>query len=72
MGTIRLDTKTGVAMTENVSQDINDQILDLDQRLQSLVAACPAFFRNKNLLRLYVLIVPSCLCAAVTLGFDAR
>jgi hypothetical protein len=46
-------------------------VLDLDSRIQELAAAAPPFHRNPNLFKLYALIVPSCLAAAITLGFDA-
>lgn len=71
MGKNSLDGKTDVAMAESASQAVDEQILDLDQRIQELVAAAPPFYQNKNLLRLYLMIIPTCLAAAVTLGFDA-
>ncbi|KAF5002533.1 hypothetical protein FGRMN_298 [Fusarium graminum] len=71
MGRPSLEGKTDVAMAENASQAVDEQILTLDQRIQELVAAAPPFYKNKNLLRLYLLIIPTCLCAAITLGFDA-
>jgi hypothetical protein len=66
-----LDAKTDVAMAENAGHVAANDIIDLDQRIQDLVAAAPPFYQNKSLFRLYLLIIPTCLCAAITLGFDA-
>ena len=66
-----LDAKADVSMTENASHVVADETIDLDQRIQDLVAAAPPFYKNKSLFRLYLLIIPTCLCAAITLGFDA-
>lgn len=71
MGRNTLDAKAEVAMAEDASYVVTDEIVDLDQRIQDLVAAAPPFYKNKGLFRLYLLIVPTCLCAAITLGFDA-
>ncbi|KAF9770774.1 hypothetical protein IL306_011619 [Fusarium sp. DS 682] len=71
MGKNSLDTKADVAMAENAGHVVDEQILDLDQRIQELVAVAPPFYQNKNLLQLYLLIIPTCLAAAITLGFDA-
>ncbi|KAF5560916.1 hexose transporter [Fusarium phyllophilum] len=71
MGKNSLEGKTDVAMAENAGHVVDEQILNLDQRIQELVAIAPPFYRNKNLLRLYLLIIPTCLAAAITLGFDA-
>ncbi|CAF3495262.1 unnamed protein product [Fusarium graminearum] len=66
-----LDAKTDVAMAENAGHIAVNDIVDLDQRIQDLVAVAPPFYKNKSLFRLYLLIIPTCLCAAITLGFDA-
>ncbi|QGI70416.1 hypothetical protein CEK26_002749 [Fusarium fujikuroi] len=71
MGKNSLEGKTDVAMAEDASHVVDEQILDLDKRIQELVAIAPPFYQNKNLLRLYLLIIPTCLAAAITLGFDA-
>ncbi|KAH7469678.1 hypothetical protein FOMA001_g14004 [Fusarium oxysporum f. sp. matthiolae] len=71
MGKNSLEAKADVAMAENAGHVVDEQILDLDQRIQELVAIAPPFYHNKNLLRLYLLIIPTCLAAAITLGFDA-
>lgn len=72
MGRQSLEGKTDVAMAENATQAVDEQILTLDQRIQDLVGAAPPFYKNKSLLQLYLLIIPTCLSAAITLGFDAR
>ena len=71
MGRNTLDAKADVAMTEDASHVVADETIDLDQKIQALVAAAPPFYKNKSLLQLYLLIIPTCLCAAITLGFDA-
>ncbi|KAH6695082.1 general substrate transporter [Plectosphaerella plurivora] len=43
----------------------------LDQQITRLASEDPPFYRNHNLLVLYLLIIPGCLMPAVTLGFDA-
>lgn len=70
MGKNSLEGKADVAMAENAGHVVDEQILDLDQRIQELVAIAPPFHHNKNLLRLYLLIIPTCLAAAITLGFE--
>jgi hypothetical protein len=60
------------AIAENTTEVITEQILTLDERTKELVTAAPSFYKNKSLLRLYLPIIPTCLCAAVTLGFNAR
>lgn len=61
----------------NVDQPMNacvgekDSSEDLDVRLQKLAEQCPSFYKNGNLLRLYLLMIPGCLVPAITLGFDA-
>ncbi|KAK2009481.1 general substrate transporter [Colletotrichum eremochloae] len=60
-----------VAMVENAASIPVAETLSLDMRLQELAATAPPFYKNGNLLKLYLLIVPGCLCAAITLGFDA-
>lgn len=72
MGKASSITKEDVATIEHAGQIVDDQIVDLDQKIQELAASAPPFYRNKNLLRLYLLVIPSCLAAAITLGFDAR
>ncbi|KAJ4050974.1 hypothetical protein NW753_007579 [Fusarium oxysporum] len=71
MGKNSLEAKADIAMAEDAGHVVDEQILDLDQRIQELVAIAPPFYQNKNLLRLYLLIIPTCLAAAITLGFDA-
>lgn len=55
---------------ENITEITNKQILALDERTKELVAVATSFDKNKSLLRLYLLTTSTCLCAAVTLGFD--
>ncbi|KAF2222788.1 general substrate transporter [Elsinoe ampelina] len=45
-------------------------VSQLDQKIRQLAQESPAFYRNPNLLRLYLLLVCGCLGAAVTLGYD--
>lgn len=46
-------------------------VLDVDDRIQQLAKDSAPFYRQPNLLRLYLLIIPGCLVGAVTLGYDA-
>ncbi|KAJ5652988.1 hypothetical protein N7507_010414 [Penicillium longicatenatum] len=43
----------------------------IDQRIISLAQDCPPFYKNRNLLVLYLLMIPGCLVPAITLGFDS-
>lgn len=64
--------KTSVIMDENRKIDTGDEQLEnVDNRLQELVKECGPFYKNPNLLKLYLFIIPGCLMAAVTLGFDS-
>jgi hypothetical protein len=44
---------------------------DIDRRLQKMSAECPRFYKNHDLLILYLLIIPGCLVPSTTLGFDS-
>ncbi|PVI02833.1 general substrate transporter [Periconia macrospinosa] len=43
----------------------------VDERIQELSRESLPFYKNRNLLKLYLLIIPGCLFPAITLGFDA-
>lgn len=57
-------------MVKNVSSKQDVEVLDIDARLQELAQAAPPFYKNRNLISLYLRMVPGCLVPAVTLGFD--
>jgi hypothetical protein len=63
----KLDTT--VVEEVNKSNPVVD-VLDLDAQIQQLAKECPPFYRNANLLKLYLLIIPGCLVPSLTLGFD--
>jgi hypothetical protein len=44
---------------------------ELDGRLQPMAKECPKFYKNRNLLSLYLLIIPGCLVPSLALGFDS-
>jgi hypothetical protein len=44
---------------------------DLDGRIQVMAKEYPKFYKNHNLLILYLLIIPGCLVPSLTLGFDS-
>jgi hypothetical protein len=44
---------------------------DLDGCIQAMAMDCPRFYKNHNLLILYLLIIPGCLVPSLTLGFDS-
>lgn len=44
---------------------------ELDDRITELAAQAPPFWKNSNLFKLYLLMIPGCLFPAITLGFDA-
>jgi hypothetical protein len=46
-------------------------VLDIDARILQAASEAPPFYKNHNLLILYLLIIPGCLVPAVTLGFDS-
>jgi len=56
---------------DKMNSDGGVRLNEADARLQELTAECPAFYRNRNLLILYLLIIPGCLVPAITLGFDS-
>ncbi|KAJ9156094.1 General substrate transporter [Pleurostoma richardsiae] len=57
--------------TASISQGRLDTIHNIDERVQHLAREAPPFYRNHNLLILYMLMVPGCIIPAVTLGFDS-
>lgn len=44
---------------------------DLDARIQQLAREAPPFYKNGNLWKLYLLMIPGCLVPSLTLGFDS-
>ncbi|RDW74541.1 uncharacterized protein DSM5745_07203 [Aspergillus mulundensis] len=56
---------------EHVASKEDAEISDIDARLQELAQAAPPFYKNRNLLNLYLRIIPGCLVPAITLGFDS-
>jgi hypothetical protein len=44
---------------------------EIDGRLQEMAAESVPFYKNSNLLKLYLLMIPGCLVPSVTLGFDS-
>lgn len=42
-----------------------------DERLQEMANQAPPFYKNGNLLKLYLCIIPGCLVPAITLGYDS-
>ncbi|KAF9873874.1 hypothetical protein CkaCkLH20_08608 [Colletotrichum karsti] len=49
----------------------HDTDANVEARLQQLVREAPPFYRSRNLLNLYLLMIPGCLVPSVTLGFDS-
>ncbi|KAJ5704622.1 hypothetical protein N7536_000311 [Penicillium majusculum] len=58
------------SFVEKANLGLDTDTLDVGQRIQSLADECPPFYRNRNLLILYLLMIPGCLVPAITLGFD--
>lgn len=72
MGKHEQPAKTAdAAVAETATEPLTTQTLDLDAQIQALALTAPPFWKNGNLLKLYLLIIPACLVAAITLGFDA-
>lgn len=46
------------------------ELQSVEAKLRQLTDESPAFYKNHNLLILYLLIIPGALVPAVTLGFD--
>lgn len=67
------DKKTHDTSTIEDNADIagDVELKTIDARLQQLSQECPPFYRNRNLLKLYLLMIPGCIVPAVTLGFDS-
>lgn len=55
---------------EKATPNLDAETLDIGQRIQSLADECPPFYRSRNLLILYLLMIPGCMIPAITLGFD--
>ncbi|RDW77612.1 hypothetical protein BP6252_05665 [Coleophoma cylindrospora] len=45
-------------------------VISTDERLLALAKASPPFYKNHNLLKLYLLFIPTCLTLAYSEGFD--
>lgn len=60
----------GVSFVEKGTPGLETDVLDTGERIQKLADECPPFYRNRNLLTLYLLMIPGCLVPAITLGFD--
>ncbi|KAL3476994.1 general substrate transporter [Aspergillus californicus] len=60
--------RQSIELVEHASKDV--EISDVDARLQELSQTAPPFYKNHNLLILYLRMIPGCLVPAVTLGFD--
>ncbi|KAL3491547.1 general substrate transporter [Aspergillus germanicus] len=58
-------------MVEHAVAKEDLEIPDLDARLQQLAQEAPPFYKNRNLLIVYLLMIPGCLVPSVTLGFDS-
>ncbi|KAF4468584.1 Major facilitator superfamily domain general substrate transporter [Fusarium albosuccineum] len=64
-----LSEKERISASESPSDTVT--VEELDRRIQELAKQATPFYRNPNLLRLYLLIIPGCLVPAVTLGYDS-
>ncbi|KAL4885195.1 general substrate transporter [Aspergillus karnatakaensis] len=58
-------------MVERVTSKQDVEITNVDAQLLALAEAAPPFFLNRNLLSLYLRMIPGCIVPAVTLGFDS-
>ncbi|CAG7921947.1 unnamed protein product [Penicillium olsonii] len=58
------------SFVEKAVSGVDADTLDVGQRIQSLADSCPPFYRNRNLLILYLLMIPGCMIPAITLGFE--
>lgn len=48
-----------------------ETIHNIDETVQGLARELPPFYKNPNLVKLYLLMIPGCLVPAITLGFDS-
>lgn len=60
-----------IAEKSELSRPGSAVIESLDARIQRLAQEAPPFYKNRNLLNLYLMMIPGCLVPALTLGFDA-
>lgn len=67
--TVMIEDRTK-SFDNDSKRKIGDSVT-VEERLQALTQACPPFYKNRNLLKLYLLIIPGCLVPAITLGFDS-
>ncbi|KAH8658182.1 general substrate transporter [Xylariales sp. PMI_506] len=49
---------------------ITETLENVDERIVTMARESPPFYKNRNLLSLYLLMIPGCLVPAITLGFD--
>jgi hypothetical protein len=64
------EKQAGFNVEDNSSSDHDVDLQDTERRLQQMTAECPPFYKNRNLLILYLAIIPGCLVPAITLGYD--
>lgn len=57
--------------TESSSLENLPRDTEIGGGLGEMIANCPPFYQNRNLLKLYLLMIPGCLVPAVTLGYDS-
>jgi hypothetical protein len=65
------ETNISSDMVEHAVAKEDLEIPNLDARLQQLAQEAPPFYKNRNLLIVYLLMIPGCLVPSVTLGFDS-
>jgi hypothetical protein len=65
------ETNISSDMVEHAVAKEDLEIPDLDARLQQLAHEAPPFYKNHNLLIVYLLMILGCLVPSVTLGFDS-
>ncbi|OQD60725.1 hypothetical protein PENPOL_c021G02655 [Penicillium polonicum] len=62
--------KASSSFVEKATSTLDADTLDVGEHIQSLADECPSFYRSRNLLILYLLMIPGCMIPAITLGFD--
>ncbi|KAL4874017.1 hypothetical protein BDV12DRAFT_191887 [Aspergillus spectabilis] len=65
------DRRASDEMDEHVTSKQDVEIINVDAQLLALAQAAPPFYKNRNLLSLYLRMIPGCIVPAVTLGFDS-
>lgn len=69
MATSTNDRKASLSVHEDA--DAVSTLGSAEERLMQLTAESPVFWKNRNLLFLYLLMIPGCIVPSVTLGFDS-